>query len=994
MIDTETTISRIASLLKTGGDLDRAAVEQVLRDYLAIAQPAAQMLSRCSAWVERGLFAEAVSVADDYPRLLDLGRRLAQDDLSTHVARKLGKFAPAGQLVPVIEASWLSLMERAEGELERCAHRLERHQDTALARGPVGERMRLIRKLIREDPTNGVWGEELRRLEDAAIEDLRLTMKAALERGDADVARHAAGQILQDQWTRGVPEEIRRDAKVALASLNSRQGQARYAELEPQIRDAASRADEPALASLERAWVEVQQTTGVMPSPESDAAVEGPFRWLDQQRRANAQEQAFLEQVDVLEQMLAGRAGEDDVSRQLGQVKTFDRELPPGLEQRVERHLRAIHTARQRKLLLRIAAVVVLAMVSGALVWWRIQRNDAMADAQKIAQQIDAALEHNALDQAQDLFANSGPLSEEAVLVAMSARIRDRLPAWTKDRDDLRLLRGELELALANPVPQKKKDEFQARLKLFDGRLTDAEKKDVESLQAKLLLRASEYIAALETKLAADGGAWMKRTGEVPSLDKLQGSDAYSVDKLKGYIDQVAALMADGTKLTQDFAELSKEQMTRYRLENERLEKASAAFKDRIKAVDDFKKLHAELVGAAADPQKFLAVYERLLGEGALVLKLMGLEQAYRNARETSMASDARVRAWDAMLKAVGDTRFAEMNKLPSAEGLRALHDYAEREKAWEGTMFAKALDGVATAAFKGDRLAGERVATLLESSRIWDLKVIMLKDGGRIFRRCDDSNGVYGTGIIRSTEDVETVVGDLEGISGPKPVLAVDVKPDQAVTSGRIRGLKTALKTVNFAEVRRQLLFAISAIADENESGRKVVEGAAFRLWVVQRLAAYWEQELRMSPQLPADNEIARLVAECNAAYPTLVSFDWAQNFVQPDKVKLMKEMDKQAQEALKPFGTLKDLAKKDRADLIALSNGFTPIQAAGAIGPDPFTGTVMPYSLAKAPLRALNLQTNSWKVCKDVKELEQFVTTQRLGPVLVYKDQEKTAK
>jgi hypothetical protein len=346
------------------------------------------------------------------------------------------------------------------------------------------------------------------------------------------------------------------------------------------------------------------------------------------------------------------------------------------------------------------------------------------------------------------------------------------------------------------------------------------------------------------------------------------------------------------------------------------------------------------------------------------------------------------------MLKAVGDTRFAEMNKLPSAEGLRALHDYAEREKAWEGTMFAKALDGVATAAFKGDRLAGERVATLLESSRIWDLKVIMLKDGGRIFRRCDDSNGVYGTGIIRSTEDVETVVGDLEGISGPKPVLAVDVKPDQAVTSGRIRGLKTALKTVNFAEVRRQLLFAISAIADENESGRKVVEGAAFRLWVVQRLAAYWEQELRMSPQLPADNEIARLVAECNAAYPTLVSFDWAQNFVQPDKVKLMKEMDKQAQEALKPFGTLKDLAKKDRADLIALSNGFTPIQAAGAIGPDPFTGTVMPYSLAKAPLRALNLQTNSWKVCKDVKELEQFVTTQRLGPVLVYKDQEKTSK
>ncbi|MBU6210510.1 MAG: hypothetical protein KGR22_11430, partial [Planctomycetes bacterium] len=261
MSDLESVLVRIEALLRSEGAVDGAAGSAAVNDYIERVEPIALSLARCAAWAQRGLFVEAVSVSDDHPRLAELGRRLLQGELAERVAKRLKPLAPKGRAIPVIDPSWLEVLDRAEADIEREGGLVERHQSLALSRAPIGQRIRAVRALIRSDPASVVWPGELRRVEDGALEELRVGLQQATDRGDAAAVQRIAGEILNDQWTRSVPEDLKKQVRATLASMQARHAQATYRELEGRIREASSRADEHALAELEVEWVSVQQRT-------------------------------------------------------------------------------------------------------------------------------------------------------------------------------------------------------------------------------------------------------------------------------------------------------------------------------------------------------------------------------------------------------------------------------------------------------------------------------------------------------------------------------------------------------------------------------------------------------------------------------------------------------------------------------------------------------------------------------------------------------------
>jgi hypothetical protein len=772
--------------------------------------------------------------------------------------------------------------------------------------------------------------------------------------------------------------------------MKARDGQAQYAELEPRIRDAASRADEQALADLELEWVQVQQRTGAMPGAASDEAVAGAFQWLAQQRAARARDAAFAQEVELLERVIDSRGAEIEVSRQLGVVKSHDRELPPGLEQRVQYHLRSIQAARQRRLVMRIASVTAIVVALASIVWWRIQRADADAAARQIAAQIDQHLDRVELEQAEDLLIRNAALAQEAPLVAAASRVRERKPAWQEDRELVRALFADIEAAVVSPVRPGKRADFDSRLKLLESRMSQPERQRVAELQRKVVDQVNAYVATLRDQFSAEAETWRKQSTEVPSLDRIPPADAYSIPALEQIVKRASELSAAGAKLCQEHGELPPDALAGARAEIDRLRKVADAASERQKAIGEFESRYAAVLALAGDPDACAKALDALLSEHASVVAGLGLSNSLRAAREADIAALQITKTWNAMVKSLSGSRILEGPGVPPPEQMEALRKFTEEKQVSDLTKVARAILGVLKVNSRdGGMGVGERMGLHLDELGIGDLKVVPLEGGGRVWRRMAEPDGLFGSGVLLTREDAKRA--ELPGIT-PAPKRLTGVRIEQAPSSVRVEGLKTALAGLGLIEVRQRMLAAIGDIASVQPTPRPGDEGNVFRLWVVLNLAEVWQQELRPEEPLPADKEIERIAAEIREKHQLAVDFDWGRPLLSAAQLKLATEADAAAAKALSAFANVGALATKDREQLRSLARGLTARNYAGLVMFDSVKKKAALYAVkSRGPFHVFEPdgETIVSRRIADTAALLKEATERRWGPMFVFSEE-----
>jgi hypothetical protein len=984
-------LTELESLLASPGGVDRESGIRVVQEYVEVVGPAIALLGRCAAWAERGLLVEATSVAEDFPRLTSLGERLVRADLASTVARTFRELAPRGISIPTVDPRWIDVLERADGEVERFDKLLERLQANAIGRAPLLERLKTIRQLIRQDPSSKLWLEELGRLEDAALAELRAAMLQAQQQGDADGVQRSAGEILRDQWTRSVPDELRKEARAVVASMQSRHGQARYTELVAQIRDAHAAADEPSLDRLELEWVQVQQTTGAVPPAETESAVEPAFRWLAQLRQQRERDREFQTQVKLLETLLETRGSETEIGRQLGIVKAFDRELPPGLEQRVQHALDVIQSARQRRLLLRIAAVVAVVVVAAATVWWRVGRLDAQERAAQIAAEIDRKLEAHELEEAQSLVDSNAGLFEEPALLTAASRIRERRPAWEKDRTDCEALLIDAREAAMSPVPPARRADLQARATRLSDRLRRSERQELEKAMASVVSQANAYLDDLQDRFRTAWDDWQRQSRAVASLDALPSSEGWQAAFLKEHVERCASVAGAGRDISQRHAELGDASLAALRGELARLDAIVANATERIKAIDGFRSQFSSLVSAADDPPIFLDRYKSLITEQAAVLTGLGLTNAFRDGMEQSLTSWKLVDSWNAMVKALDGVRLTERRDPLTADQASAIESFLQLQPDGAQSKLAESIQKMASRIDADGQPIGERLAGRLADSGIGDLKVIPLVNNGRLFRRIAEPDGPYNSGVLQTRDDVAS--SDLGDIT-PRPQRDTDRPARQAPTSERVQRLASALKPLGLRECRQRVLACIGEIVAD-QSGSQGEEGAAFRLWVVVQLLDTWQASLSVDPKLPVDAEAARVLADLRQAdHSPGMDFDWGRPVRTPEEAKRAKEADAAALRSMRVLAALPGLRVGDAKQLDAVADQLRPIEPVGAIGDDPVAGAVVAFKLGRnGPYLVWRSQGGSLRRLEfaDGAALQSDFRSRRSGPTLVFKVKEK---
>lgn len=89
---------------------------------------------------------------------------------------------------------------------------LREHRYLALARAPLRDRLALLRLLVRAEPLNLEWGEDLRAYEIARFDQLRLELLRAEQREDWLGVRSASHELASKEWKLPPPLDLQADA--------------------------------------------------------------------------------------------------------------------------------------------------------------------------------------------------------------------------------------------------------------------------------------------------------------------------------------------------------------------------------------------------------------------------------------------------------------------------------------------------------------------------------------------------------------------------------------------------------------------------------------------------------------------------------------------------------------------------------------------------------------------------------------------------------------
>ncbi len=177
-------IEDIQSVLVADTDAEPTRIESLKTDYAAAVAGVNERLRECEQLLRSGHQAEAIQRCEVEPNLLD---QVALLDFPE--AAQWGDYVVQFGIAPPprLRVELAGELNEAYAVIEPLKDLLRRHRLHALARSPLGVRIRILRKIADIDASNPIWDEDIRAYERARIgqipQELALCVKErAVER--------------------------------------------------------------------------------------------------------------------------------------------------------------------------------------------------------------------------------------------------------------------------------------------------------------------------------------------------------------------------------------------------------------------------------------------------------------------------------------------------------------------------------------------------------------------------------------------------------------------------------------------------------------------------------------------------------------------------------------------------------------------------------------------------------------------------------------------
>jgi hypothetical protein len=451
MPDYHQTIDQIRAFVQATDQTRSAALEGLASFYAEACAEVSQRLSRCHRLLQQGLRSEAIQLAEIEPKLLDavatldFPERAAWDELVAMYG------LPEAPRFQVEVAAFLNEAYAQEDPLQDLLRTLRR---LALVRGPLKERIDVMRKLAAQDPNNPVWTDDLRSFEKVRFRQIQADAVDASKRHNVDAIGLLLAELEQQTWTEAPPPALLQGIRKADAQFRGQRNRAILSDLEGQLCDAFAASD-PVRGRLARdRWFAMLESVDLADTDPIHGRVAEALEWLEVQDRRDqadrdheAATKALLRNLDDPKRIRPA-----ELERLGNAVLGHPRGMLESVQRRYLDRLWKEHAAAQKRTRLIIAGSASAAVLVASLVFILVRGQARSNDAEQAATALADMLELGELEQASEFVrkletADAGLLAYPPLVEA-----RSRFDA-AKEKDVERALKFDQALREAQAAP-------------------------------------------------------------------------------------------------------------------------------------------------------------------------------------------------------------------------------------------------------------------------------------------------------------------------------------------------------------------------------------------------------------------------------------------------------------------------------------------------------------------------------------------------------------
>ena len=311
-----------------------------------------------------------------------------------------------------------AVLNEAYAQEEPLQDLLNNHRKQAMQRAPFRTRIGIMRKLAAQDPTNPIWGEDLRTMEKARFKQIQVEATEAVRLQDGPHVKRLLAEIQESAWIDPPSKGLVQGLIKADAQLRTAQTQSAMAGIEVRFAEALTARDPIRGRAARAEWIALTASGPLDPSDPIWARIGPALSWLDEEDRAAAAAQAYDDSLAALTQALDEPVPVPaaELDRLGKEVLKFGRGMPDKLQRRYLSRLRAATAVRMRRFQIIAAAAAVLLLIGGVMGFSMVRSHFRASDAAQAATAIDDMLKANDLDRAASFLENLKTVNPDLLL--------------------------------------------------------------------------------------------------------------------------------------------------------------------------------------------------------------------------------------------------------------------------------------------------------------------------------------------------------------------------------------------------------------------------------------------------------------------------------------------------------------------------------------------------------------------------------------------------
>jgi len=515
----EQIVEDIMTILAADVDPTEAAIRDVDTRYADAVNSLNERLVECDKLLHKGFRTEAIQKCEMDPNLLD-----AMAVMDFPEAPQWGEYVRQFGLPepPQLRLTIAADLNEAYSHEASLSDRLRQHRLLALARAPLGTRLKVLRQIAKCDPGNPVWQQDLRSWEQVRHDRLPKEVEAAAALEDAKTLAVLGQEVQSKDWLAPPPKALVERVLTAHKQVSVKRARRHLEVLEKELNEAYANFDITRARILRQRW-KTHAAVGIEREEDPLLALVAPaLEWLDEQERQEQSEKDYQAALAALGAGLDRGLPRQELERLQHAVLGFDRGgLPETLEHRLQERYASLEVASGRKSRLILVSVVLAALLAaGGFAWIGVSLTRSK-ERKTHTTSLQQLLQDKKLKEAASYLRDLEQKAPHVLQTPELQKLAKDVEAATR-ADQQRRSRFDQALADARRYGEAWEGYGNAVTALKDAEplcVNDSERQELEEIRRQVEARRQQLQRELDEKFVADFTAFKKRADEVDPTD-------------------------------------------------------------------------------------------------------------------------------------------------------------------------------------------------------------------------------------------------------------------------------------------------------------------------------------------------------------------------------------------------------------------------------------------------------------------------------------------